>query len=106
MSVTLCETPKGELTLRNSTRCKMRVSHSWCASGQTKGDCDGIVTKDRANWRKTNETQKTGEQLTDSWQRDLAELMSVSEVTIYFFKTAGFNRSPTPPFLILAYSAG
>src|SRR5271163_1614475 len=22
------------------------------------------------------------------------------------FKTAGFNRSPTPPFLILAYSAG
>ena len=22
------------------------------------------------------------------------------------FKTAGFNRSPTPPFLILAYSVG
>ena len=22
------------------------------------------------------------------------------------FKTAGFNRSPTPPFLILAYSRG
>jgi len=50
------------------------------------------VTEDRANWRKTNEIQKTGERLTDSWQRDLAELMSVSEVTIYFFKTAAFNQ--------------
>jgi hypothetical protein len=25
-------------------------------------------------------------------------------VAIYFFKTAGFNHSPTPPFLILTYS--
>jgi hypothetical protein len=55
------------------------------------------VTEDRANWRKTNEIQKTGRELTDSWQRDLAELISVSRTTIYFFKTAGFSHSPTPP---------
>jgi hypothetical protein len=27
-----------------------------------------------------------------------------SESAILFFKTVGFNRSPTPPFLIPAYS--
>jgi hypothetical protein len=29
----------------------------------------------------------------------------VSKVAVLFFKTAGFNRSPTPPFFIVAYSA-
>jgi hypothetical protein len=63
--------------------------------------CDGFVTEDRANWRKTSELQKIGNELTDSWQRDLADFMSVSKVAVSFFKTAGFNRSPTPPFLIV-----
>ncbi len=69
--------------------------------------CDRFVPEDRAKWRKRSELQKIRNELTDSWQKDLVELMSVSEVAIYFFKTAaGFNHSPTPPFSILAYSVG
>jgi hypothetical protein len=36
--------------------------------------------------------------LTDSWQRDLVDLMSASKTAIYFFKTAGFNRSHSSIF--------
>ena len=37
--------------------------------------------------------------LSDSWQRVYVDFAPDSEAAISFFKTAGFNRSPTPPFL-------
>ena len=82
LSVTVCETEKREINSANSIRCRMRVSHSWCASGLIGGHCDGFVTEDCANWRKTNKLQEIGILLTDSWQRDLVDFMSVSKAAI------------------------
>jgi hypothetical protein len=43
--------------------------------------------------------------LSDGWQRVYIDFTPDSKVPSSLFKTAGFNRSPTPPFLILTYSA-
>jgi hypothetical protein len=53
-----------------------------CANGQIRGHCDGFVTQDRANWRKTSGLEKIRNELTDSWQRDLADFVSVSKTAI------------------------
>jgi hypothetical protein len=39
------------------------------------------------------------------WQRILEEFLLDSESVILLFNTAGFNRSPTPPFVVMTGSS-
>jgi hypothetical protein len=58
------------------------------------------------NEQKRSKSRKVKVTPSCCWQRDLAEFLPDSEWAILFFKTAGFNPSPTPPILLLTYSAG
>jgi hypothetical protein len=47
--------------------------------GLKRVNCDQIVTKSRALQRKTSEEGRSRKLLTESWQRDLADFISVSK---------------------------
>jgi hypothetical protein len=51
------------------------------------------------NGPKADKSRKLEVLLSDGWQRVYVDFAPDSEAMTSFFKTAGFNRSPTPPVL-------
>ncbi len=60
-----------------------------------RGGCEGIVTEDYS------ELQKIGTELTDSWQRDLADFMSIA----YMEEAVGKTQPSTKSSTVLQLSA-
>jgi len=68
--------------------------------------CSGIVVETRAREAKngTNPNEGNDRYLT-AGKKDLVEFCrKIANGWFLFCKTADFNRSPIPPFLVLAYS--
>jgi len=64
-----------------------------------------LSLKPEQNGPKPDKSKKLELALSDSWQRVYVDFAPDSKSVASFFKTARFNRSLTPPLLILTYSA-
>jgi hypothetical protein len=56
-----------------------------------------LSLKTGQNGPKPDKSKKLDFALSDGWQRVYVDFAPDSEAVASFFKTVGFNRSPTPP---------